>query len=77
MDETLLQLLACPEDKGALYYVADAQLLFNPRLKRTYPIVDGIAVMLVEESTTLDDAAAAELLARCEAGDLPQTLQPS
>jgi len=75
MDETLLRLLACPEDKGALYYVADAALLFNPRLQRTYPIVDGVAVMLVDEATALDDAAAAALLARCESEQLPQTLR--
>lgn len=75
MDETLLQLLACPQDKGPLYYVADRNVMFNPRLGRTYPIVDGITVMLVDEATTLDAAAAAELLARCEAEGLPQTMQ--
>ena len=53
---SLLSILACPEDKGPLYYVESEQLLFNPRLRRTYDVRDGIPVMLIEEATSLDDA---------------------
>jgi uncharacterized protein YbaR (Trm112 family) len=56
LDATLLSILACPEDKGPLYYIESESVLFNPRLRRTYAIRDDIPVMLVEESTTLDDA---------------------
>ncbi len=52
----LLEILACPEDKGPLYYLESEQVLFNPRLRRTYEIRDDIPVMLIDEATTLDDA---------------------
>ena len=61
LDATLLSILACPEDKGPLYYLDDEQVLFNPRLRRTYAIRDGIPVMLIEEATTLSDAEYARL----------------
>jgi uncharacterized protein len=61
LDPALLAILACPEDKGPLYYLDDEAVLFNPRLKRTYEIRDGIPVMLVEESITLSDDEAARL----------------
>lgn len=63
LDPALLAILACPEDKGPLYYLEDEGVLFNPRLSRTYEIRDDIPVMLVEESTTLADDEAARLAA--------------
>ena len=54
LDSALLAILACPEDKRPLYYIESESVLYNPRLKRTYEIRDGIPVMLVEEATTLD-----------------------
>ena len=54
LDPALLAILACPEDKGALYYLESDAVLYNPRLGRTYPVRDGIPVMLVEEATSLD-----------------------
>jgi uncharacterized protein YbaR (Trm112 family) len=56
LDAALLAILACPEDKRPLYYIESESVLYNPRLKRTYEIRDGIPVMLVEEATTLTDA---------------------
>ncbi|MGO9559147.1 MAG: Trm112 family protein [Acidimicrobiales bacterium] len=56
LDERLLEILACPEDKGPLLYFEDEQTLYNPRLKRRYRINDGIPVLLVEESETVSDA---------------------
>lgn len=55
LDPTLLAILVCPEDKGELHYLEDEGILFNPRLRRTYEIRNGIPVMLVEESTTVTD----------------------
>jgi len=56
IDPALLSILACPQDKGPLYYVEDENFLYNPRLKRKYPVRDDIAVMLIDESTQVDDA---------------------
>jgi uncharacterized protein YbaR (Trm112 family) len=56
LDAALLAILACPEDKGPLWYLEGEQVLFNPRLRRTYAVRDSIPVMLVEESTELTDA---------------------
>ena len=56
LDSALLAILACPEDKRPLYYIESESVLYNPRLKRTYEIRDGIPVMLVEEATSLTDA---------------------
>ncbi len=69
----LLAILACPEDKGPLYYLEDEQVLFNPRLRRTYEIRDDIPVMLVDEATTLDDEGHRRLLGRVEERGLEPT----
>ncbi len=75
LDEALLAILACPEDKGPLFYLEVEEVLFNPRLGRTYPIRDGIPVMLVEEATTLDDAERARLQAIVDAGGIAPTFE--
>ena len=51
----MLAILVCPEDKGELHYLEGEQVLFNPRLRRTYEVRDGIPVMLVEEATSVTD----------------------
>lgn len=56
IESSLLAILACPEDKGPLFYVESEQVLYNPRLKRVYKVVDGIPVMLIEESVSVDGA---------------------
>ena len=56
IDRTLLDILACPEDKGPLFYIESQNILFNPRLKRSYAVVDSIPVMLIEESSQVSDA---------------------
>jgi len=45
-DRRLLEILACPEDKGPLLYFADEDTLYNPRLKRRYAIREDIPIML-------------------------------
>jgi uncharacterized protein YbaR (Trm112 family) len=76
LDPRLLEILACPEDKGPLYYFDDEQVLYNPRLKRCYEIRDGIPVMLIDEATTVDDAEHDRLMGRVEAESIPPTFQP-
>ena len=56
LDPTLLEIIVCPEDKGELVYLEAEQVLFNPRLRRTYPVRDDIPVLLIEEAAGLDDA---------------------
>jgi uncharacterized protein YbaR (Trm112 family) len=58
----LLEILACPEDKGPLFYLADENLLYNPRLKRAYLVIDGIPVMLIDEARACDDAEHARVM---------------
>lgn len=56
LDPTLLEIIVCPEDKGELVYLEAEQVLFNPRLRRTYPVRDDIPVLLIEEAAGLADA---------------------
>ena len=76
LDPRLLEILACPEDKGPLYYFDDEQALYNPRLRRRYEVRDGIPVMLVDEATTVDDAEHERLMARVQAESLAPTFEP-
>lgn len=50
LDAKLLEILACPEDKGPLLYFAEEQVLYNPRLHRKYFVRDDIPVMLIDEA---------------------------
>ena len=77
LDPQLLEILACPEDKGPLLYFADEDVLYNPRLKRTYAITDDIPIMLIDEATAVDDAEAARLEAKAESEGVPTTGSPS
>lgn len=61
LDDTLLNILVCPQDRGPLLLV-DGQL-YNPRLKRAYRIDDGIPVLLVDEARDVDDEEHARLTA--------------
>jgi uncharacterized protein YbaR (Trm112 family) len=75
LDQLLLDILACPEDKGPLYYFEDEQILLNPRLKRTYEIRDDIPIMLIDEATTIDDDEVARLLAKAEEQGIRPTFE--
>ncbi|OHQ77823.1 Trm112 family protein [Corynebacterium sp. HMSC073H12] len=54
LDPKLLDILACPRDKGPLEYLEDEQVLVNPRLKIAYRIDEGIPVMLSDEAIAWD-----------------------
>ena len=77
LDPKLLEILACPEDKGPLLYFADEDSLYNPRLKRRYAIRDDIPVMLIDEAGTVDDAEHARLLAKAEKESIKPTFDES
>jgi uncharacterized protein YbaR (Trm112 family) len=73
LDPRLLEILACPEDKGPLLYFPDESALYNPRLRRRYPIREGIPVMLVDEAVTLDDDEHERLMAKADAEGIEPT----
>lgn len=75
LDPRLLEVLACPEDKGALWYFADEKCLYNPRLHRRYDVRDGIPVLLIDEATAVDDAEHERLMAKAEAEDITGTFE--
>lgn len=75
LDPTLLEILACPQDKGPLYYVESESLLYNPRLHRRYDVRDGIPVMLIPESTQVDDAEHERLMGVVEAAGISPTFK--
>lgn len=64
IDDKLLAILVCPEDRGPLLLVDD-ECLYNPRLRRAYRIEDGVPVLLVDDAVTVtDDAEHNRLLER-------------
>ncbi|MGI5375179.1 Trm112 family protein [Streptomyces sp. CA-251387] len=75
-DDPLLRILACPLDKGPLHLVVPdgpgdaedaaetAEALYNPRLHRRYPIVDGIPQLLPASGEQVSDDEHEELLKR-------------
>ena len=74
LDPKLLEILACPEDKGPLLYFADEDTLYNPRLKRRYRVLDGdIPDLLIDDAETLDDAEAARLAKKAETDNVKPT----
>jgi len=75
LDPQLLEILACPEDKGPLLYFEDESILYNPRLKRSYDIKDDIPVMLIDEATTVSDAEHDRLMAKAKADGITPTFE--
>jgi len=53
MDTKLLDILACPLCKGPLVHVRDPEQLICRAERLSFPVRDGIPVMLVEEATQL------------------------
>jgi uncharacterized protein YbaR (Trm112 family) len=75
LDPNLLEILACPEDKGPLLYFADEGALYNPRLRRRYEVRDDIPIMLVDEATAVDAAEHDRLLAKADAEGIRPTFE--
>jgi uncharacterized protein YbaR (Trm112 family) len=65
LDPLLLDVLACPVDKEPLLWFADEDILY-PRLHKSYQVVDGVPVLLVEEATDVSDAEHGRLMAKAE-----------
>ena len=75
LDPQLLEILACPEDKGPLYYFEDEQMLYNPRLTRRYEIRDDIPVLLIDEAVTVDAGEHERITARIAAEGISPTFE--
>jgi uncharacterized protein YbaR (Trm112 family) len=73
LDPLLLEVLACPVDKGPLLWFEDEQVLYNPRLRRSYPVRDGVPVMLVEEASEVDEAGHDRYMRRSAEGGVLET----
>jgi uncharacterized protein YbaR (Trm112 family) len=77
LDPQLLEILACPEDKGPLLYFRDEDSLYNPRLQRRYAIRDDIPIMLIDEAETVSKAEHDRLMAKAESEGIKPTWEPA
>ncbi len=75
LDPQLLEILACPEDKGPLLYFEDEGALYNPRLKRRYAVRDDIPIMLIDEAEAVDDVEHQRLMAKAESQGIKPTFE--
>lgn len=73
LDPLLIEVLACPVDKGPLLWFADEAALYNPRLHKRYEVRDGVPVMLVEEAADVDEPEHERLMAKAAAEHVPET----
>ncbi len=75
LDPLLLEILACPQDKGPLFYLADEDALYNPRLKRRYAIRDDIPDMIIDEAETVPDTEHERIMAKVGAEGIAPTFE--
>ena len=76
LDPKLLEILACPEDKGPLLYFEDELTLYNPRLKRRYRVLDGdIPDLLIDDAETVDAAEDKRLTEKAAAEGIVPTFE--
>jgi uncharacterized protein len=73
LDPLLVEVLACPVDKGPLLWFADEDLLYNPRLHKSYAVRQGVPVLLVDESTDVGETEHERLTTKAAAGGVPET----
>ena len=77
LDPLLLDLLACPIDKQALLYLPADGILYNPRLRRSYQVVDGIPVLLADQGETVTGECHADLLRRAATATAATAIAPA
>jgi uncharacterized protein YbaR (Trm112 family) len=73
LDPLLLDVLACPEDKGPLLWFEDEDVLYNPRLRKSYAVVDGVPVLLVDEAAVVGETEHERLMAKAETNSVRAT----
>ena len=75
LDPMLLEILACPEDKGPLFYLEDENSLYNPRLRRIYRIEDDIPIMLIDEASEADENEHKRIIEKVESDGISFTFE--
>ena len=55
LDRKMLELLVCPQTKGALDYDEKAQELISKNAKLAYPVRDGVPILLISEARAIED----------------------
>ena len=75
LDPKLLEILACPEDKGPLLYFVDEDALYNPRLHRRYAVREDIPIMLIDEAEAVSDDEHQRLTAKAMADGVSPTFE--
>ncbi|HEX4127567.1 MAG TPA: Trm112 family protein [Acidimicrobiales bacterium] len=73
LDPLLLDVLACPEDKGPLLWFEDEDVLYNPRLHKSYAVVDGVPVLLIDDAVAVGDTEHERLMAKAESNKVRAT----
>jgi uncharacterized protein len=73
LEQALLKILVCPVDKGGLLYFEEEMALYNPRLRRRYPITDGVPVLLAQHAETVSADEHSRLLQRAHSGQAVKT----
>lgn len=53
MDKSVLNVLVCPVCRSKLHYDKENKILICKADKLSFPIIEGIPVMIVEEATKL------------------------
>ena len=82
LDARLLEILACPDEKGPLYYFeagvsgTEGGFLLCPTCRRRYEVRDDIPVMLLDEATVLPAEDAEALVGRAAELGLKPTFTP-
>ncbi len=75
LDPMLLEILACPEDKGPLFYLKDENSLYNPRLQRIYRVEDDIPIMLIDEADEVDENEHKRIIEKVESDGISFTFE--
>jgi uncharacterized protein YbaR (Trm112 family) len=77
LDDRLLDVLACPNDKGALLYFVQEGVLYNPRLRRMHYVVADVPLIRVDQAFPVDAMRHRQLLTRAAAGAAVGTIGAS
>ena len=75
LDPMLLEILACPEDNGPLFYLEDENALYNPRLRRVYSVEDDIPIMLIDEAVEADENEHKRIIEKVESDGISFTFE--
>ena len=73
LEHALLKIIVCPVDKGALLYYDDETALYNPRLRRRYPIKNDVPVLLAQDAETVSADEHSRLMQRADLGHAVRT----